>query len=225
MSAAGGSKAIVAALGANLAIAAAKFAGFFVPGSSSMLAEGVHSVADPGSRGLGLGGGQRAEDLDFLLAQLKKHELPEEAFQWYLDLRRYGTVPHAGFGLGLERTVNWVCGREHVRECAPFPRLLYRIYPYFCATPDRRPRGRTSPGGRRGPLAPPRPAHRGRGRPPCRLPRPRRRAVRAAAGWCSPGWPYPHTTTSHRHSPGRNRASRLGVDKLIKPVLWRTSPG
>ena len=58
-----------------------------------------------------------------------KHNLPEESFQWYLDLRRYGSVPHAGFGLGLERTVAWICGTEHIREVIPFPRMLYRVYP------------------------------------------------------------------------------------------------
>jgi asparaginyl-tRNA synthetase len=92
------------------------------------LALGVDIIA-PDGFGEVVGGGQRAEDLDFLLAQIKEHALPQSAFEWYLDLRRYGTVPHAGFGLGLERTVNWICGREHVRECAPFPRMMYRIYP------------------------------------------------------------------------------------------------
>jgi asparaginyl-tRNA synthetase len=92
------------------------------------LALGVDIIA-PDGFGEVVGGGQRAEDLDFLLEQIKKHDLPQSAFEWYLDLRRYGTVPHAGFGLGLERTVNWICGREHVRECAPFPRMMYRIYP------------------------------------------------------------------------------------------------
>ncbi|MNO01795.1 Asparagine--tRNA ligase [compost metagenome] len=58
-----------------------------------------------------------------------QHELPKEAYQWYLDLRQYGTVPHSGFGLGLERTVAWICGLDHVRETIPFPRLLYRLYP------------------------------------------------------------------------------------------------
>ena len=59
----------------------------------------------------------------------REHNLPEESFQWYLDLRRYGSVPHAGFGLGLERTVAWICGTEHIREVIPFPRMLYRVYP------------------------------------------------------------------------------------------------
>ena len=76
-----------------------------------------------------IGGSQREEDLDALLGRIKEHGLPEEAFSWYLDLRRYGSVPHGGFGLGLERTVAWICGLEHVREASPFPRMMYRIYP------------------------------------------------------------------------------------------------
>lgn len=55
--------------------------------------------------------------------------MPEDSFQWYLDLRRYGSVPHSGFGMGLERTVAWICGAEHIREVIPFPRMLYRVYP------------------------------------------------------------------------------------------------
>jgi asparaginyl-tRNA synthetase len=76
-----------------------------------------------------IGGGQRVHDYDLLLKRLREHNLPEEAFQWYLDLRRYGSVPHAGFGLGLERTVAWICGTEHIREVIPFPRMIYRVYP------------------------------------------------------------------------------------------------
>jgi asparaginyl-tRNA synthetase len=76
-----------------------------------------------------IGGGERISDLELLRKRLREHNLPEEAFQWYIDLRRYGSVPHAGFGLGLERTVAWICGTEHIREVIPFPRLLYRIYP------------------------------------------------------------------------------------------------
>jgi asparaginyl-tRNA synthetase len=76
-----------------------------------------------------IGGGERIADYDLLIARLKEHGLPEEAFQWYLDLRRYGAVPHAGFGLGLERTVAWICGTEHIREVIPFPRMIYRVYP------------------------------------------------------------------------------------------------
>jgi asparaginyl-tRNA synthetase len=76
-----------------------------------------------------IGGSQRVHDYDLLLKRLKEHNLPVEPFQWYLDLRRYGSVPHAGFGLGLERTVAWICGTEHIREVIPFPRMIYRVYP------------------------------------------------------------------------------------------------
>ncbi|MBS1839748.1 MAG: asparagine--tRNA ligase [Acidobacteria bacterium] len=76
-----------------------------------------------------IGGSQRIHDYDLLLKRLKEHNLPQESFQWYLDLRRYGSVPHAGFGLGLERTVAWICGTEHIREVIPFPRMIYRVYP------------------------------------------------------------------------------------------------
>jgi asparaginyl-tRNA synthetase len=76
-----------------------------------------------------IGGGERATDLAFLEEQIALHRLPREAFEWYLDLRRYGSVPHGGFGLGLERTVAWICGREHVREAIPFPRTIYRKDP------------------------------------------------------------------------------------------------
>ncbi|MXZ17541.1 MAG: asparagine--tRNA ligase [Rhodothermaceae bacterium] len=76
-----------------------------------------------------IGGGQRADDLAFLEEQVRRHNLPQEAFEWYFDLRRYGSVPHSGFGLGLERTVAWVCGLEHIRETIPFPRTLGRLTP------------------------------------------------------------------------------------------------
>lgn len=76
-----------------------------------------------------IGGGQRSDDLAHLEMKIKEHGLPREAFEWYLDLRRYGTVPHGGFGLGVERTVAWICGLKHVRESIPFPRMLYKIYP------------------------------------------------------------------------------------------------
>jgi asparaginyl-tRNA synthetase len=84
-----------------------------------------------GSEGVGelIGGSQREEDLELLLARIREHGLPEAAFQWYLDLRKFGSVPHAGFGLGLERTVAWIAGIEHVREAIPFPRMMYRLYP------------------------------------------------------------------------------------------------
>jgi asparaginyl-tRNA synthetase len=76
-----------------------------------------------------IGGGERISSYDLLLSRLRENKLPEEAFQWYLDLRRYGSVPHAGFGMGLERVVGWICGTEHVREVIPFPRMIYRVYP------------------------------------------------------------------------------------------------
>ncbi len=76
-----------------------------------------------------IGGGQRASDLALLQKRIEEHGLPEKAFEWYLDLRRYGTFPHAGFGLGVERTLAWICGIQHVRETIPFPRLLNRLTP------------------------------------------------------------------------------------------------
>ncbi|CAH1218354.1 Asparagine--tRNA ligase [Paenibacillus plantiphilus] len=76
-----------------------------------------------------IGGSQRIDDPELLAQRFSEHELSEEAYQWYLDLRKYGTVPHSGFGLGLERTVAWICGLDHVRETIPFPRMLYRLYP------------------------------------------------------------------------------------------------
>jgi asparaginyl-tRNA synthetase len=86
-------------------------------------------VLAPEGYGEIIGGSQREDDLDILLARIKEHQLPQEAFEWYLDLRRFGSVPHAGFGLGVERTVGWICGLEHVRETIPFPRLIYRNTP------------------------------------------------------------------------------------------------
>ncbi|MBO7744141.1 asparagine--tRNA ligase [Paenibacillus sp. MWE-103] len=76
-----------------------------------------------------IGGSQRIDDPELLAERFAEHELSTEAYQWYLDLRKYGTVPHSGFGLGLERTVAWICGLDHVRETIPFPRMLYRLYP------------------------------------------------------------------------------------------------
>ena len=76
-----------------------------------------------------IGGGQRIHDLALLRRRLEEHHLPEDAFKWYLDLRQYGSVPHAGFGMGIERAVAWICGLEHVRETIPFPRMLYKLYP------------------------------------------------------------------------------------------------
>jgi asparaginyl-tRNA synthetase len=86
-------------------------------------------VLAPEGYGEIIGGGERVSSYDLLVRRLREQGLPEESFQWYLDLRRYGSVPHAGFGLGLERTVGWICGTEHVREVIPFPRMIYRVYP------------------------------------------------------------------------------------------------
>ena len=76
-----------------------------------------------------VGGSQRIDDLELLKRRIKEHDLPQEAFEWYLDLRRFGSVPHSGFGIGLERTVSWICKLPHVRETTPFPRLLNRLKP------------------------------------------------------------------------------------------------
>jgi asparaginyl-tRNA synthetase len=92
------------------------------------LALGVDVLA-PEGYGEIIGGGERAASLEFLEEQIREHNLPREAFEWYLDLRRYGSVPHAGFGMGIERCVAWLCGIEHVRETIPFPRMLYRLRP------------------------------------------------------------------------------------------------
>ncbi|MBA3269116.1 MAG: asparagine--tRNA ligase [Acidobacteria bacterium] len=86
-------------------------------------------VLAPEGYGEIIGGGQRLDDYDLLLQRIKEHQLPPEAFEWYLDLRRYGSVPHGGFGMGIERCVTWICGLEHVRETIPYPRMLYRLYP------------------------------------------------------------------------------------------------
>jgi asparaginyl-tRNA synthetase len=92
------------------------------------VALGVDVIA-PEGYGEIIGGGERLADLDLLLARIDEHKLPRDAFEWYLDLRRYGSVPHGGFGMGIERVVAWICGVEHVRETIPFPRMLYRLYP------------------------------------------------------------------------------------------------
>jgi asparaginyl-tRNA synthetase len=86
-------------------------------------------VLAPEGYGEIIGGGQRLDDLDLLLKRIEEHKLPQEAFEWYLDLRRYGTVPHGGFGMGIERCVAWICKLDHVRETIPYPRMLYRLYP------------------------------------------------------------------------------------------------
>jgi asparaginyl-tRNA synthetase len=92
------------------------------------LALGVDFIAPEGFGEI-IGGGQRIHDLDLLLKRLEEHQLPREAFEWYLDLRKFGSVPHAGFGMGIERFVAWMCGLEHIRETIAFPRMLYRTRP------------------------------------------------------------------------------------------------
>jgi len=92
------------------------------------LALGCDMIA-PEGYGEIVGGGQREDDLKELEKRLEEHKLPRPAYQWYLDVRRYGSFPHSGFGLGLERTVAWICGLRHVRETIPFPRLLEKVYP------------------------------------------------------------------------------------------------
>jgi asparaginyl-tRNA synthetase len=86
-------------------------------------------VLAPEGYGEIIGGGERLDDYDLLVQRIEEHKLPREAFEWYLDLRKYGSVPHGGFGMGIERVVSWVCGLEHVRETIPYPRMLYRLYP------------------------------------------------------------------------------------------------
>ena len=92
------------------------------------LALGVDMIA-PEGYGEIIGGGQREDDLEILVDRIRHHDLPLEPFQWYLDLRKYGSVPHSGFGLGLERTVAWICGTKHIRETIPFPRTMSRLEP------------------------------------------------------------------------------------------------
>ena len=102
---------------------------YFQPDSERPeLALGVDFIA-PEGYGEIIGGGQRIHDLDLLLKRLEEHKLPREAFEWYLDLRRFGSVPHAGFGMGVERFVGWMCGLEHIRETIAYPRMLYRTRP------------------------------------------------------------------------------------------------
>ena len=86
-------------------------------------------VLAPEGYGEIIGGSQRIGSYEQLRQRIQQHDLPEEAFKWYLDLRKYGGVPHSGFGMGIERAVAWICGLEHVRETIPFPRMLHRMYP------------------------------------------------------------------------------------------------
>jgi asparaginyl-tRNA synthetase len=92
------------------------------------IALGVDVLA-PEGYGEVIGGGERSTSIEFLEGQIAAHGLPKEAFEWYLDLRRYGSVPHGGFGMGVERVTAWMCGTEHIRETIPFPRMLYRLRP------------------------------------------------------------------------------------------------
>jgi len=95
---------------------------------NNKLSLGVDMIA-PEGYGEIIGGGQREENLDVLIDRIRHHDLPLKPFQWYLDLRKYGSVPHSGFGLGLERFVAWVCGTKHIRETIPFPRTMARLEP------------------------------------------------------------------------------------------------
>ncbi len=92
------------------------------------LALGMDMIA-PEGYGEIIGGSQRIHDHDLLLKRIQEHNLPVEAFQWYLDIRKYGTFPHSGFGMGIERCVAWMSGVPHLRETIPYPRMLNRIYP------------------------------------------------------------------------------------------------
>ena len=94
----------------------------------SDLSLGMDMIAPEGFGEI-VGGGQREENLDILIDRIRHHDLPLEPFKWYLDLRKYGSVPHSGFGLGLERTVAWICGTKHIRETIPFPRTMSRLEP------------------------------------------------------------------------------------------------
>ena len=97
-------------------------------GNNNDLALGVDMIA-PEGYGEIIGGGQREDNLDILIKRIRHHDLPLKPFEWYLDLRKYGSVPHSGFGLGLERVVAWVCGTKHIRETIPFPRTMARLEP------------------------------------------------------------------------------------------------
>ena len=94
----------------------------------SEVSKSVHLRASEGYSEI-CGGSERMSDPDKLLARIQKEGLPEEAFKWYLELRKYGSVPHSGFGMGTERVTAWMCGIEHIREAIPFPRTIKRIYP------------------------------------------------------------------------------------------------
>ena len=94
----------------------------------SNFVKGVDVLA-PEGYGEIVGGSERETDIEILLTKIKEHGLPQEVFEWYLDLRRYGSVPHSGFGLGLERFITWITGTRHIRETIPFPRMYGRVEP------------------------------------------------------------------------------------------------
>jgi len=103
---------------------------FYMKGDPDDLSKALCvDVLAPEGYGEIIGGGQREDDLNILEAKIKEHQLPMEAFDWYLDVRKYGSVPHAGFGMGIERAVSWICGLKHIRETIPFPRTINRIKP------------------------------------------------------------------------------------------------
>lgn len=108
----------------------AKCKAFYMKGDpeNEALSLGTDMLA-PEGYGEIIGGGEREDNLEILSKKILEHNLPQEAFRWYLDLRKYGSVPHGGFGLGIERMVSWVCGLTHVREAIPFPRMMYHLYP------------------------------------------------------------------------------------------------
>ena len=96
--------------------------------SNPNIALGVDMIASEGYGEI-IGGAQREDDLAELEKRIVEHDLPADSFEWFNDLRRYGSVPHGGFGLGLERTIAWITGVEHLRQCIPFPRMLDKIHP------------------------------------------------------------------------------------------------
>ena len=100
----------------------------FSKANNKDLAKGVDIIAPQIYKKI-VGGGQREDDMEILTQTIRHHNLPLEPFDWYLDLRRYGSVPHSGFGLGLERFVAWICGTKHIRETIPFPRTMARLEP------------------------------------------------------------------------------------------------
>ena len=109
-----------------VAIAQIEIVGIRLPGSIVAI---LSSVERFGLRHIQRPKDQRIHDPELLLKRIEEHKLPKEAFDWYIDLRKYGTVPHGGFGMGIERCVAWICGLEHIRETIAFPRMLHRLRP------------------------------------------------------------------------------------------------